>query len=140
MFSQDRDSLRRVYLEAWRKFQQQLPLEPVETQVVEVIQQHPEYQPLLDKGEAVLDRDWSPEQVETNPFLHMALHLAIREQVQTDQPPGIRQGFERLLKRLDDRLEAEHQVMECLAEAIWRVQRDQTPFEAAPYLDCIKRR
>ena len=87
---QDRAGLRRLYLEAWRKAREGRPLEPLENQIVGVIELHPEYQPLLVDRSAALDRDFTPEQGQTNPFLHMGLHLAIREQLATDRPPGVR--------------------------------------------------
>ena len=54
-----------------------------------IIGDHPEYHALLETGEAAMGRDWTPEQGETNPFLHLSLHLAIAEQLSIDQPPGI---------------------------------------------------
>jgi hypothetical protein len=68
------------------------------------------------------------------------MHLSIEEQVSIDQPPGIRAEFQRLAQRLDDRHEAMHEVMECLGEALWRAQRDQTPIDAEAYLESIRRR
>ena len=38
---------------------------------------------------ASLDRDWAPKGGETNPFLHLSLHLAVAEQLAIDQPAGI---------------------------------------------------
>jgi hypothetical protein len=52
--------------------------------------EHPEYHRVLEDRERYLDRDWKPEGGDTNPFLHIAMHLAIEEQLSIDQPPGIR--------------------------------------------------
>ena len=94
---QGRSSLRRMYVEAWRKHRASLPVEPVEDQIIRVIELHPEYcAGLLESGEESLELDYTPEDGQTNPFLHMGLHLAIREQVGTDRPAGIRQCTARL--------------------------------------------
>ena len=73
-----------------------------------------------------------------NPFLHLSLHLAIHEQVSIDQPPGIRAAFEQLRQRLDVHA-AEHVILECLGETIWRAQRNGSTMDAASYLEAVQR-
>ncbi|MGD8207578.1 MAG: DUF1841 family protein [Thiohalocapsa sp.] len=140
MFSHDRNELRSVYLEAWRKAKAGEPLEPAEQQIAEVAGRHPEYHALLESGEDALTRDWLPEDGESNPFLHMALHIVLLEQVQTDRPPGIRACYRRMIETcLGDVHEAEHRIMDCIAEQIWRTQRYQREFSPKAYLKCVKR-
>ena len=99
---------------------------------------HPEYHGLLEDGEAGIDADWTPEGGQTNPFLHMALHLAIREQVSTDRPPGIAAEHARLAARHGVH-EAEHLMLEALGEALWRAQRNNSPPDEVSYLESLKR-
>ena len=87
---QNRDQMRRMYLEAWRKFNARAPLEPLEAQLAAVIAEHPEYVTWLEAGETALGAEFTPEGGQQNPFLHMGLHLAIREQVATNRPAGNR--------------------------------------------------
>jgi hypothetical protein len=134
----DREGLRALYIEAWRKRREHLPAEPLEVQVADVIEQHPEYQPLLEQGDAAVQREWTPEDGESNPFLHMGLHLALREQVVTDRPAGIADLHRALARRLG-RHEAEHRMAECLAEALWRAQRDGVLPDEAVYLEALRR-
>ena len=89
LFPNDREALRRMYLEAWQRHRDGLPLEPLQARIADLVEAHPEYQPLIESGEDSLHRDWTPEGGETNPFLHLGMHLAIREQVATDRPAGI---------------------------------------------------
>ncbi|MGQ9659675.1 MAG: DUF1841 family protein [Thermochromatium sp.] len=138
MFSTDRQTYRRIFLEAWRKAQAQESLEPLERQLVELIHRHPEYQPFLEDGEHALDQDFPPELGQSNPFLHLGLHLAILEQLSLDRPRGIRDSYRSLLARLGDPHRVEHAIMECLAEWIWRVQHHRQPFDEATYLHCIQ--
>jgi hypothetical protein len=129
--NQSRDELRRFYMEAWRKHQERLPMEPLEAQIADVIALHPEYQSALQNPDA-LDKDYTPESGQSNPFLHMGLHLAVREQISTDRPQGIRAAFDALAKRFGSAHDAEHQMIECLAEALWEAQRSgRTPDETA---------
>jgi hypothetical protein len=137
MLSNDRDTLRRVYVEAWRKHRAQLPLEGVEPVLVEVVLEHPEYHDLLADEAAALGADFRPEAGQTNPFLHMGMHIAIREQLATDRPTGFRAAYRDLVARLSDPHTAEHHVMECLGQALWEAQRAGRPPDEAAYLDCV---
>jgi hypothetical protein len=136
---QGRASLRQRYVEAWRKHRESRPIEPVEDQIVRVVELHPEYATLLESGDAALDRDYTPEGGQTNPFLHMGLHLAIREQVATDRPAGIAEVHRALLTRLGDVHAAEHAMIDCLGEALWQAQRSGRPPEEAAYLESLRR-
>lgn len=135
---QGRDGLRRHYLEAWRKHRAGMPLEPLEHQLVTVIEQHPEYHPLLEADPQAVGRDYVPESGQSNPFLHLGLHLAIREQVATDRPPGIAAMHRALAKRCGDVHEAEHRMLERLGEALWYSQRTGRPPDESAYLESVR--
>ena len=138
LFNQDRSELRRFYLEAWRKARANSPMAPMEQMVAEVVAEHPEYQPLLENAEQVLERDYRPEQGETNPFLHMALHIALREQASTDRPNGVYRIHKALSRHFDGRAEAEHRMMDCLAEVLWSAQRYNSLPDEAAYMACLE--
>jgi len=138
LFGQDRDQLRRMYCQAWQQYREGQVLEPLQAQIVAVIEQHPEYQPLLENPERALGREYLPELGETNPFLHMGMHLAIQEQVDTDRPAGIRDLYRRLAAKTGDTHALDHGLMECLAEMIWQAQRDGSVPDEQRYLSCIR--
>jgi uncharacterized protein DUF1841 len=140
VFNPTRDQAREFLFEAWRKHREGMPLTPLEDIAAQLVVQHPEYHAVLEDRERYLDRDWKPEGGETNPFLHLQMHLAIEEQLSIDQPPGIRAAVEALARRLDSLHAARHAVMECLAEMVWNAQRHGAAFDNADYLDCIRRR
>ena len=139
IFTQNRDQLLLFYCEVWRKHGAGLALEPLEGQIRDVILLHPEYHSLLGNPEQALGREYLPEFGATNPFLHMGLHLAIHEQLSTDRPAGIRALVIGLRSRWTDMHALEHQMMECLAESLWRSQRDGIPPDEVEYLDCLRR-
>lgn len=139
LFGQDRDQLRRFYLQAWQKRNQGLPLEPLEALVAEVIAIHPEYHTLLGDEEASLGHTPAPDEGEGNPFLHMGMHIAIREQLGSARPAGIVELYRRLAQRLNSEHEAEHKMMECLGQVLWEAQRQGLPPDEKLYLDCLKR-
>lgn len=134
IFGNDRNQLRKAYNDAWTKFQQNLPLQPLEQQLVNVIKQHPEYHQQISNVSA----DFLPETGQTNPFLHMGMHLAIQEQISTNRPDGIVMCFKSLLEKTGSQHEAEHQMMECLGEALWLAQQNAAMPDEKAYLNCLK--
>lgn len=135
IFGQDRGELRRMYADAWQKQLEKQPMSALEAQIAAVIVDHPEYHDAVSQD---LDKDYTVEGAETNPFLHMGLHLGIREQVATNRPAGIRSEFERLAAQTGDVHTAEHRMIDCLAEALWEAQRSQRPPDEAQYLENLR--
>ena len=134
---QSRDEVRRVYRQVWSKMQQQQVLEPMEALIAEVIEIHPEYHALFEDGEGIEQLEYTPEQGQTNPFLHMGMHIALREQSNSDRPAGVRQLYQKLCASRG-RHEAEHAMMECLGEALWNAQRNAAEPDMRAYLECLK--
>ena len=135
---QSREQLRRMYLEAWRKFSAKQPLEPLEGQLAAVIAEHPEYLQWIEAGDDAIAAEFTPESGRQNPFLHMGLHLAIREQVATDRPKGIAEIHRKLATKLGDAHAAEHAMLEPLAEALWEAQRNNRMPDEQAYLERLK--
>ncbi|MEO7741428.1 MAG: DUF1841 family protein [Usitatibacter sp.] len=140
MFNPTRDQAREFLFDLWARHRAGAALTPLESMALAVIIEHPEYHAALDDRERYLDRDWKPEGGETNPFLHLQMHLAIEEQMSIDQPPGIRDAVTRLARLHDSEHHARHDVMDCLAEMIWNAQRHGASFDNAAYLDCLARK
>ena len=136
IFGQDRNELRKMYADAWKKQLAGQPLSPLEAQIAAVVAEHPEYHDALTGAD--LDREYTPEGGQTNPFLHMGLHLGIREQVATDRPGGIAKIHRALTARHGDPHAAEHRMIDCLAETLWEAQSaNRTPDEAL-YLERLR--
>lgn len=134
-YGNDVQDTREVFFSSWEKYTQKKTLTPLENQVLQVILAHPEYHTLLESRHS--HADYFPELGQTNPFLHMGLHLAIRDQITTDRPQGITIVFQRLLKKYGDELAVEHVMMEHLVECLWQAQREQqTPDEQRYLKNC----
>ncbi len=139
MFGQDRRALRQRFVHVWRKHRARSALEPLEEIIARVIGDHPEYQRLLENEDYALEHDYLPESGASNPFLHMGMHIAIREQLAARRPAGVNELHQALLTRLGDAHEAEHQMLECLGETLWQAQRDGAAPDEAVYLQCLRR-
>jgi len=138
IFGQDRDELRQMYVDAWRKHCDKLPLTPLEAQIADVIDMHPEYQSDISGGN--IDRDYTPDGGQSNPFLHMGLHLGIREQVSTDRPAGIAGVYRSLAEKHGGNVHAaEHAMIECLAETLWEAQSASRAPDEQKYIERLRR-
>ncbi len=78
-------------INSWQKFQENQPVNAIEEQIYRIIELHPEYHELITMQN--IDTDYSPEMGQVNTFLHIIMHLAIIEQVQTNRPNGINQVY-----------------------------------------------
>ena len=136
IFGQDRNELRKMYADAWQRHCDKLPLTPLDAQIAAVIEWHPEYHDDVTSDE--LDRDYTPDGGKTNPFLHMGLHLGIREQLATNRPAGIDSIFSKLTSNLGDAHAAEHQMIDCLAETLWEAQSQNTAPDEQKYLQRLQ--
>ncbi|HET7833364.1 MAG TPA: DUF1841 family protein [Gallionella sp.] len=139
LFNPTRDQARQFLFDAWRKRRAGEPLTPLENLAVNLIAKHPEYHAVLEHPEHHQDRDYRPEHGETNPFLHLMMHLAIEEQISIDQPPGIRAHFVRLTRQFESEHAAQHRMMECLNEMMWQAQRNRTQPDPAIYFACLEK-
>ena len=137
IFGSDRNELRQMYVDAWQKYCAGELMSPLESQIAQVIQDHPEYQPAMKAG--TLDESYTPEGGQTNPFLHMGLHLALRDQLATNRPAGIADVFDSLQNKIGDRHTAEHQAPDCLAETLWVAQNNNTAPDEQAYLESLRR-
>lgn len=137
IFGSDRNELRRMYHDAWRKRRNGEPLSPLDTQIADIVALHPEYHAAVESDDT--GKDYLPEEGTANPYLHMGLHLGLREQIGTDRPAGIRAVFDTLRQRLGDAHVAEHRMIECLAETLWEAQRSNGAPDELRYLERLRK-
>jgi Domain of unknown function (DUF1841) len=135
-----RDELRRSYVEAWSKHLRGAPLTPLEALIVDVLGAHPEYQPLMRDAATAGAYEAPAGGAADNPFLHMGLHIAVREQLSIDRPPGIRALHSRLQAHFRDSHAADHVLMECLGQTLWEAQRAGKMPDESHYLALARER
>jgi len=136
--NESREQLRGAYREVWRKRREGLPLQALETQIADVIAAHPEYHGLL-QDEAALRQEFALDGGRENPFLHLGLHLALREQIATDRPAGIARLRQRLVALAGSEHAAEHRMIEVLASVLSEAQSSGLQAQDAVYLERLRR-
>ena len=134
MFSSDRSAQRKFLAKSWEKFKANQLLEPLELQLAKIIEKHPEYQEIINN----LDTEYFPEQGKINPFLHINLHLSLQDQIGLDQPKGIKEIYNSLVKKIKDTHRVEHIMMEQIAEMIFNSQKNNKPMDQEQYLRSLK--
>ena len=139
MISGDRNTLRRYFVDTWNKHRSGVDLDPLALMVAGIIEDHPEYQPLLADEHQALAAEPDPAGDRENPFLHMGLHISLQEQLGADRPPGIRSLYQKAVVTFGDAHEAEHRMMECLGQTLWVAQRNGKTPDESRYLDCLSR-
>jgi len=139
LFTQDRRRSRHLFIETFRKHRAGESLEPLERQVATLLDEHPEYHVLMTQTETVTDKEFHADDGVENPFLHLGLHLALREQVGTDRPRGIADITRALLQKYKDGHYVEHLMMECLGEMLWDSQRQGVAPDEWSYLEKLKK-
>jgi hypothetical protein len=137
---QSRDQLRLRYVEAWQRHLQGMPLSALQALIADVIGAHPEYQVLMRDADSASDFEAPGGGAADNPFLHMGLHIAVREQVSVDRPPGIRALHGLMQARFGDVHVAEHILMESLGQTLWQAQRDGRMPDEQHYLALARQR
>ena len=138
MYNPSREQVREFFIDTWRKHKAAEVLTPLEAMALDWILEHPEYHGVLEDP-AARSGEYTVEEGQTNPFLHLSMHLAIAEQLSIDHPPGIRAAYQQLVSRSNAH-EAAHEIMECLGQVVWEAQRLGTPLDSDSYIDLIRRR
>jgi phage pi2 protein 07 len=136
-YTSERDKLRQVYADVWQKVKLNKQMDALEKMIASVIEMHPEYHAMLN-NEKHLGNEYLPEMGETNPFLHMGMHLALQEHVSLDRPEGIQAIYLQLGEQTGSVEKTEHAMMDCLAESLWLAQKNQTEPDEQKYLACLK--
>jgi hypothetical protein len=139
IFNPTREEVRRFFCNTWKKKTEDHILTPMETLASDWMVQHPEYHTSLANPEDAVAQDYAPERGETNPFLHLSMHLSISEQISIDQPLGIKAIAEKLTKKLGSEHEAQHAMMECLGQVMWEAQREGQPLSPEKYLEALQK-
>ena len=138
MFTPSQANVRQFFCAVYAKNLAGTPLDAMETIVSQWIDEHPEYHADFADAEAAVDKMYEVKDGQTNPFLHLSMHLTISEQHSIDQPHGIRQAVDLLAARRNSLHEAHHVAMESLGEMIWASQRSGLPPDGHAYLDRIR--
>ncbi len=135
MYTDNRNAYRQTFFEAWQKHLHHLPVEPLEAQIINIMLAHPEYHALFNQPEKFLNQAFEPEE---NPFMHLSLHLAVREQIQANRPTGITHLYQEVLARFHNAHDAEHELVTTLGQFLWQAQQSGNMPDENAYLETLR--
>lgn len=138
MFNPSAVDVRNFFFNVYEKYQAKAIVDDLEKIALSIMLEHPEYESYLSNRIKYLEYQWFPEHGETNPFLHLSMHLSIIEQLSINQPVGITLLYKELCHKFSSEHEAQHQLMDCLAEMVWAAQRNSTQPDSELYFSCIR--
>ena len=133
-FGNSTDDTRSLFFSSWQKYKHSQVLTPLEKQLIDVMVDHPEYHAIFEK---TLDT-WVPQPQQENPFLHLGLHLALRDQIALNKPEGITAIYQALYQKHGSKHYVEHLMMEHLGICIYNAQRNQCYPDESNYLNACK--
>ena len=139
MFNPSQEDVRRFFCSVYAKSRSAQPMYAIETLAGQWIAEHPQYHADLSDQDAAISRVYPEGSGQTNPFLHLSMHLSISEQCSIDQPRGIRQAVELLAHKRQSLHLAHHEAMDCLGTMLWESQRAGRPPDGQAYIDCVQR-
>ncbi len=139
MFTADRNQIRVFFCQTWRKYRAGEPLSPLETIISDVAAVHPEYHHLLEYPDSEPTGAGSNTTGQPNGFLHMGLHIALREQLAANRPFELRPTYQRVLANTGDAHAAEHQIVECVGKLLADSAANGMPVDAREYVECLQR-
>jgi hypothetical protein len=122
---------RASYADIWRRGIAKEPLEGEDALFFEIMQQHPEYSHCWEHAAELGDREVLIHGV--NPFLHIAIHSVVENQIAQRNPPETDQALFRLTRSGLDRHDALHHILQVLTPLMWDVMQKKVPFDNETY-------
>ncbi|AGF49226.1 DUF1841 family protein [Candidatus Kinetoplastidibacterium galati] len=136
MFNPSLDQARYFFIEVWNKHKLSKTLTPIEKTTIACILEHPQFYKDLDNKESIKN-SYNSNFPESNPFLHLSMHLAISEQLLIDQPCGIKAAYNKLITSNDPHT-AIHKIIKCLTLTIQYSQTHRLELDSNKYMNLIK--
>ena len=140
MFNPNQVDVRNFFFGIIDKNLSNIPLSDLEKIAYSVILEHPEYHPILHNKQKYKDYQWTVNMGQTNPFLHLSMHMSIIEQLSINQPFGINALYNEACVKFGDSHLAIHELMDCLAEMLWFSQRNSIDPDMHIYFSCINKK
>ncbi|AGF47072.1 conserved hypothetical protein of the DUF1841 family [Candidatus Kinetoplastibacterium desouzaii TCC079E] len=136
MFNPSLEQVRLFFIESWEKFNNSSIISPLENLAVKTIIKHPEYHEILKNKESA-NINYKFKNFNHNPFLHLSMHLAVAEQINIDQPYGIKLVYIKLASRTNEH-QAIHEIIECLETVLYESQITKTEINNSKYMELLK--
>ncbi len=137
LYGNDYVTFRQFFHDAWAKVKNNQPLEPMESLAATIIHNHPEFHNFFATMDSLNDII-TPESGKINPYLHIAQHLTIIEQINSNTPAGIQAIYQILIKKGKNEHEAQHLMMSVLAEWLEDIKNGRKDLNEQDYMNTLR--
>ena len=121
----------------WEMAESEIDLEGEEATMAEILRQHPEYLDIWEKADT-MPPDEEVLRDGVNPFVHIAIHQTVENQITDRTPPQTAETLEALIHASYTRHEAIHAIGALIAEQIFGMMQDSRPFDETSYVEALR--
>ncbi len=139
-FKAFRQANRKSFHSIWRKAQggKLDELDEEERRLAEIMLAHSdEYFNQFEFADVLADREFNPES-EVNPFMHVALHAVVEEQIKSHEPIEALQFYNAMLRNKCTSHEAIHLLMAILIKYLFPILKKRSTFDSDGYRKLLK--
>ncbi len=119
----------------WQLAQAGAELDGRDRRLAEVLGQHPEYHHVWKDVESLGGEDLTLDGV--NPFVHVAMHHVVEDQLANNDPPQTALTLEALLKAGTDRHDGVHAIAAVVAQEMYDMLRVGRVFDRDAYVEAL---
>lgn len=132
-----RGALRRRIYEIWQKVKHNEPLEGEDKIYADLMQQHEEWHNTWEFAELLEEHEY--QELDQNPFVHIAFDAVIVNQIRADEPKGINDIYNRLQQRGLSHLDALHEIGGVFVMEFYEISRGRRPYSDERYMQELRK-
>ena len=131
---------RKEFHRIWEDSKAGKALEGEEKVIAHLMKQHPEFHQQFEMADVYADIDlqYDPDK-EVNPFLHIAIHTIVENQLAANDPPEVAEFFKRRKYKNETRHETSHMVGVLIMEHIFEIVKNGVSFDLDRYKRNLKK-
>ena len=108
---------RKVFL-VWERSKNGVKLRPDEQELLEILQMHPEWEPIYSNPQKYSKYKFDPKK-EEDPFVHILLHQLLRRQMKSRELPELQAAYDRLARKKGAKA-AEEAILEIFLDEVFK--------------------
>ena len=103
-----------------------------------IMLEHDEYHNQFEIADHLHDHEYDVDR-EGNPFLHIAIHAVVENQLEAREPIEVYQFYNAMRKHVVPRHEIVHMIGAILAPLLFDVKQEERPFDLGRYVRILKK-
>lgn len=111
-------------------------LDEEDARLAEVLEQHPDYYDVWEAAQSMEKEEVTRDGV--NPFLHVAIHQVVENQLAENDPPQTAGTLAALRRAGYDRHDAIHMIGRVVSDEIFEILKEERPFDEAAYVAALE--